>query len=109
MMSFEKMLQTCTFWQLAFTKPVSAIPFQPSVESPITVTFQGEQNADGHEFAWIQFRLRMFTNIPYIIIHFAENTEDNISSTPGVLLGYLGGIPMSQLASLVSKMRCAKF
>ena len=60
------------------TKQRIVISLQPAAEGPEMAALQGEQDTNRHQFAWIQFGLRMFLDLRHQIIDKAKDVYDNV-------------------------------
>jgi hypothetical protein len=58
---------------LTLAKPGAVIPAQPTIEGPEITSFEGEQDADGYQFAGIELGLRMFVDFGQHVVYQAEN------------------------------------
>ena len=76
MMRFQQPQQAGAVRQAAKQRIV--IPLQPAIESPEMASLQREQNTNCHQFAWLEFSLRMFLHRWHPIIDKAKDVDDNV-------------------------------
>ncbi len=91
LMSGQQALQASTDGQAA--KQAGIVALQPAVECSKVAPLEGKQQAHGHQFARPQSRLGMFRDVRHLIVHYAEQADDKILGSHGVLLSLRSGQP----------------
>ncbi len=75
-MCLEQALQPCTVGQPR--EQVGIVTAEPAIKGAKIAAFEGKQDADGHQFAGIQFGLTVFGHVFHLIIDKAKNLQDNV-------------------------------
>jgi hypothetical protein len=87
-MRIEQSKQPCALGQPG--KQMQVVSFQPSIECPVTNSFEREQQRQGHHFARMKRCLRVFSGILHLVVYTAKQFYDNMFGSHGILLYAFG-------------------
>jgi hypothetical protein len=76
LMRHQQPLQPCAIGQTG--KQGIKVSFEPTIKGAKVASFQGEQQADRHQLAWIQLGLIMLGYLFHSVIDKAKQMDDNV-------------------------------